>query len=257
MNIQRVLDSIYLIPVILDHLEAPTLNTERILVQNGIHPREIEELRKIQHLLDYHWSVVRNNFAPNYSYLRQGLKEYFDEYLSDVFKKLKFTDGKYTMLDYGCGMGYYGKQFAKDNPMSEITLMDKDFSNEAYTFINDERFNINLIKDDFEANPNWFMNRNLLGYFDVILMSELLHCKDEVMCKYLISSCCSMLSKGSSLIVIENQDLCMEYRITKLKGSPRPVIDMMTMDRLTKFMPLRIKHILNINQHYIYLYEKI
>lgn len=253
MNIQRVLDSIYIIPVILDHLDHPTKNTEAILLANDINPvDDMKELSKLKDLLWYHKHVIQTGYQPDYALLRSGLKEYFDTYLTDVFKRLNLVGMYGRMLDYGCGNGYYGHQYLKDNPESLVYLMDREIPDSVVK----NHANIIPIEDDFEAHPSWFMDKNLKN-LDVILMSELLHCKTNAICKYLISSCCTLLKTGGNLIVIENQDPCMEYRISKIKGEPYPVIDMMTMDRFTMWFPLKIRNIISINQHFIYLYEKV
>lgn len=246
MNIKQLTDSIYLIPILLEHFEKPTVITKSLLREYGINDQRVEEFRRVKSLLQYHANIVQDGWKPNYNLLREGLKEYFRLYLSQVFNLINLTNmPKGTALDYGCGSGQIGKQFEKDNPSFDVYFLDKDNPN----------WMANLLEVDFEQKPDW--HNLFVNFFDVVIMSELLHCKGLEVREYLINSAHKILKPGGKFIVIENVDYAMAYRINKIKGfSKANVITPFGLMNLTidKFT---IKTKTNIFQHQIYVYEKI
>lgn len=249
MNINKVLDSIYLIPAILDHLDHPTQNTKSILVNNGVaNESDLETLSKLRHLLEYHLHIIQNKYSPNYELLRDGLVEYFNQYLSDVFLELGFEDKQLYMMDYCCGAGQYGKQFKELNPDSFIHFVDK--------VINPELFKTGSCSAiNFETNPNWHKPFN--DSADVILLSEILHCKNRKWQNYLIHSSHKILKDKGQLIIIENIDHCMEFRIKKLKSDNS--IKLLSEHDIYNLTCSSFKFLKKIDKqrHNIYLHEKI
>lgn len=241
----QVLDSIYLIPVILDHLEEPTVTTTMILQQNSITVYDLEEFKKIKSMLQYHVHAVQNNYAGNYPLLQKGLAEYYDSYLSQMFENIGIAHKRWVILDYGCGSGIVGEQFLSDNPNSSVFFMDK----EDYT----NGIGLNK-KVDFEKEPGWYVD--YYAHFDAIIMSELLHCKKKEGQEYLIRSSYEMLKPGGILIIVENVDYCMAYRISKIKHEEHDIVDLEQIDALTKKM-FRIEQIKQIQRHKIYELKKI
>lgn len=247
MSVNNILDSIYTIPVILDHMDYPTNTTEKILSRLGIDNGDIEELRNIRSLLEYHLKFIEGK--ADYTLLRKGLSEYFNTYLSGMFDRLGLTDKTGTFLDYCCGQGQYAEQWIKDNPKSTVMLVDK---------VNETMFTSPVfLQKDFEKDPDWY--KNFKNSFDYVLLAEILHCKDDQWQYYLVKSSQAMLKRGGKLIVVENVDYPMAYRISKVKGQEYNVVDihkihdMFHYDQTWKTGNKR----LCINQHHIYVYEKI
>ncbi|HYD90366.1 MAG TPA: class I SAM-dependent methyltransferase [Flavobacterium sp.] len=245
MNFKQLADSIYLIPVLLDHFSKPTDITTAILKEYDINERKVEEFRKVKSLLTYHLNTVRN-WQPDYPLLRQGLSEYFDAYMKHTFKNIGFTNKEWEVLDYGCGSGKYGLQFHELNPQSHVYFLDRD---------HDQGYLVNYIRCDFEKQPMWYMG--YLKRFDCVIMSELLHCKDFVTQQYLITSAYEILAPKGKLVVIENADYCMAYRIARLKDNTNINIvhaDLLKTLTFDFFNQIDQTQVLN---HNIVVYEKI
>jgi SAM-dependent methyltransferase len=244
MDLHQILDSIYIIPVLLEHLEKPTFTTTKVLRTNDITPQQIEECRKIKDLLLYHYKVIATGFQPNYIQLRQGLKQYYNEYLSGMFKRLDLVDKDYNVLDYGCGSGQVLKQFLRDNPLSAGIGVDKD--PQVFT---------GFRQKDFEAEPDWYYD--YLEYFNLVILSEVLHCKDLKTQQYLIASSDVMLKQKGILIIVENVDYCMEYRISKIKQDNFHVLNEFHIKELMEGTGFKMHNMITINRHNIYEFHKI
>lgn len=245
MTINQLLDSIYLIPALLDHLDNPTDNTHQILQNNGINNDLVIQAGDIRHLLEYHKWIVQNNFRPNYTLLREGLAEYFEHYQSNLFKDFDIVGKAWMFLDYGCGEGRKTKQFLIDNPESSAVMVDK---------VNDHNQK-NMLEVDFEKNPYWF--QGYIDMFDLILLSEVLHCKKPIIQEYLLISSLKMLKTGGKLLIVENVDHCMEYRISKIKGQAMPLVTVQAVFSLMKPLGVTLSDIKYNQNHISYLYEKI
>lgn len=244
-----ILDSIYYIPVILEHLEKPTEQTEQLILKMGIGPGEIEDLHNIRGLLEYHLSIVRNDFKESdYALLLKGLKQYFDYYLSGIWQTLGITDEKAEMLDYGCGLGYYSKAFLLANP-------------DATSYVLDRKINFPLalrmrpLEIDFEAEPFWYAT--YIDSMDIVLLSEVLHCKQATGQEYLIRSSYEMLRDDSRLIIVEPVDEFMAYRISKLKGEPHQILESHHIGMLVSPYNIELIDQTTIMKHEIYVYQKI
>lgn len=248
MTRQQILDSIYIIPVILDHLDEPSENTKKILQENEITDELLQEMSLVKHLLQYHYGIVKNNYYGHYPTLRKGLSEYFDQYLSAIWDKIGLMDKELLLLDYGCGYGQYSRKFLEVNPRSEVMLVDKEMIGIENSLLTRQ------LCVDWEKDREWF--KGFIDTFNVVLLSEVLHCKTLVQQDYLIDTSHLMLKEEGLLIINENLDHCMEYRITKIKSYPSPVINYNRIKLLTE-NKFDLKNFVNINQHYIYVYEKI
>ena len=249
MTTKELLDSVYLIPAILDHMKQPTKESAYLLANNGIGKSHLEEARKIEMLLRYHLKMVKEDFVPDYPALRIGLQQYFDLYLKDIWQKIEMVDKPWRLLDYGAGSGQYSDQFLADNMVGEVMMIDKEQSRP------------DIVQIDFEQQPGWYAEYG--QQFDVVLLAEVLHCKDEKMQNYLIQSSRIMLKDNGFLVVVENIDYAMAYRISKIKGTPYPVLDekymIGLMEQYTQLGGgnLIIRKQERIQQHIIYVYEKI
>ncbi len=263
--IRETLDSIYLIPMLLDYLDEPSDTTGKHLIDKGFLPPDIEELRSIRHLLEYHHLMIKHSFKENYQLLRKGLDEYYTRYLSKIFQLIDLVNTRYTMLDYGCGSGIYGLQFLQNNPQGEVYFLDRQVP-----FSNGFDRRRHFIITDFEENPNWW-NQGYKGNgggqlykdgfvdkFNMVLLSELLHCKDEVGRRYLIMSSWQVLQKGGLLVIHENYDLCMLYRMQKIKNKDLSLISLCEIDHLINTLGgFQLKSVTPNNSHNIFIYEKI
>lgn len=248
MNFKQLSDSIYLIPVLLDHFKKPTKLTATVLSKVfELSEKDIQELRKVDKLLQYHMKTIQA-WQPDYPLLRQGLTQYFNLYLRKIFQKIELVNNKWSVLDYGCGSGQIGLQFKEDNPLSQVLFLDREINSNIKT--ND----LLIYKEiDFERTPNWY--KTFTTAFDCVIMSELLHCKTAKGQQYLVRSSYDVLKPKGAFIVIENIDYCMAYRIHKLKKEKVDVVTPLELQKLVlgKF---RLKKHTNIHQHQIYVYEK-
>lgn len=266
-KLKSVLDSVYLVPVLIEHLiTGGNDTTNKILHDACINNDEVKEFAGIVELLKYHASMPERSFIPDYPQLRKGLTQYFYQYLSTIWKQLGMTDMNVNMLDYCCGSGVYGEQFLRDNIASKVTWVDKSLNmtddfmllNKIGSFPGYE----DAIAIDFEREPNWFYDMfGMREPFNVILLSEILHCKNDEGRKYLIDSSYRMLKKTGLLVINENVDWCMQFRINKLKReniervmTPADVESLMSTEFPFQFQK---KKQLSIQNHNIIVYEKI
>lgn len=241
-NIQKILDSIYLIPILIDHIKQPTSNTTKFLATQGIDAQDVENCKQLLPLLEYHQFAVQNSFKPNYPLLRDGLEVYFQKYLSDFIRLIGLVNRRDNVLDYGCGMGQIGRKIKELNPDANVLMVDR------------EKFADDIMPVDFEADPSWYTP--LEDSMDYIILSEVLHCKDIKGQEYLIKSSHKMLKSLGVLVIIENVDYAMAYRISKIKGKEFNVVDDAQIKYLTDYY-FRKLHTFNINRHNIYLYAKV
>lgn len=246
MQLKNILDSIYVIPVILDHMDNPRTITKEVLQSMGINEEDIEALRSIKSLLQYHKHIISSDFKPDYPLLRKGLTEYFDRNLKYMFKNSYMTDLNMYVLDYGCGSGQVSKQFLEDNPGSSVMLVDKY-----------ESPGLPIVKIDFEADQNWYQKLHLQKTFDMVILSEVLHCKSPIFQDYLIRSSLNMLKPHGKLFIVENIDPCMAYRISKLKQGEYKALHPEDIESLVSEHNTRRLTITSLQRHIIYIYEKI
>jgi len=117
MENNKVINSIYLIPALLEALEG---NKEQHILDilKEFEIDNIEEYRGLNSLLKYHYKIIKNDFNGEdlYPLLRKGLNEYYDKYLNDFWKIINIQNTNKKLLDYGCGTGCYSRSFKKDNP---------------------------------------------------------------------------------------------------------------------------------------------
>lgn len=248
MTTKQILDSLYVVPALLDIMDKPTAEAARVLGHNGIGKAKLEEMRKLRPLLEYHLMILQDGFkesAFGYPKLRDGLKAYFDQYLSKIWFELGIRDTTKRLLDYGAGVGQYSDQFLADNMSGDVVMIDKEKTRPDITQIN------------FEEDSSWYSNENYFEQFDLVLLAEVLHCKDLKMQKYLIQSGRLCLKPKGHLIIVENVDYAMAYRISKIKNEQRPVLDEKDIQKLMDGERFEFISQIQIEQHKIYRYEKI
>jgi len=238
MENNKVINSIYLIPALLEALEG---NKEQHILDilKEFEIDNIEEYRGLNSLLKYHYKIIKNDFNGEdlYPLLRKGLNEYYDKYLNDFWKIINIQNTNKKLLDYGCGTGCYSRSFKKDNPKGSYILIDKSLG------------------IDFENNPNWYINDHIEKY-DLILLSEILHCKDYETQNYLINSSLDMLKTGGQIIINENEDPFMDWRLNKLTKKGEVLNKKYILDFMNR-SALKLSQINKINYHNIFVYDKI
>lgn len=231
----------YLVPALLKKLEGNNdLMLDDILREFNID--NVEEYRPLKSLLKYHDTIIKNNFYSSdetYKLLRMGLTEYFDEFLSQFWQQIGFTGltDKF-LLDYGCGSGVYSDAYEKANPLSTSFRVDKCISE----------------KLDFIKYPEWYKNNTLP--FSTVLLSEILHCKDLEWQKYLIESSLEMLPKGGQIIINENVDPFMNWRLKEMTVHGQ-LLDQEYIINLLAPYPVKLTRLSVINYHNIFIYDKI
>lgn len=238
--LNTLINDAYKLFVLLDHWKNPTAATTAML--EGL---DTNDLYKYKSLIEYHVSFLSNG-QENYPLLRKGLDEYFDKDLSDIFKLISLTGRVLFMLDYGAGNGKYSDQFLYDNPASVVMAIDRQ---PVFDKPSRSKQHLNV---DFEKEPDWWYPYQ--DQLDVVFMSELLHCKDVRTQEYLIHSSRMLLKKcGGLLIINENNDLAMQWRIGKLKST------FLSLPDVAKLCAKGFKliNLQKINLHTISVYEKI
>lgn len=246
-KINQNVNSSYLIPVLLKVLNGSN-DSELwdMLKEFDITPKNINQYNDIKHLLEYHYRFIGNHFYKDhvikdksfmYDLLRDGLNEYYHAFLKDFWPTIGITDKAYNLLDYGCGDGQYSFHFKYHNPQGSFRLIDKALG-------------IDFIKD-----PEWYKKDNYPYKYDVILLSEILHCKGEKWQDYLINSSIDLLKPNGCIIINENIDPFMNYRLKNLTDFGG-VLDedniAEIVNRAKKPLKLWSKH--EINYHKIYKY---
>ena len=158
-------------------------------------------------LIDYYISLKDDffNFSIHddykidnnqYNLLREGLEGYHKYYNSNLFEYLDLVNKEWNVLDYGGGTGQYLLDFIKYNPRSKGLLIDRNK-------IDKEEFEDKILSKaiDFEADLHWYEQHE--EKFNLIILSEVLHCKGKLMQEYIIDSCWTMLKPNGFLLINE------------------------------------------------------
>lgn len=200
----------------------------------GLSKKDVENIRKFSNFMTYNLQFARYGVG-DYNDLRAGLQENFNVYLKDIFKKIKVTNRTGNFLDFGAGSGIYSRFFKLSNPKSKIFKLDRHSG----------------MKIDFEQNPAWYID--YIEKFDTVLLSEILHCKGPAGRRNIIHSIYKVLKPGGLVIVNENEDIFMKYRLSKVsKGKMLSIAEIHSLMAGFKFIR-KVK----IHNHNVMLYEKI
>jgi len=235
--------------------------------------KEGQEIVKLKSLLEYQIKMIpyhlKDNFytklsikSSEYELLRNGLGEYFDVYLKDIFKELKYRRLYWDVLDYGGGDACYSKSFLKENPHSNSLIVDRILNFK-------EKDNLKFLKNDFEENKEWFLTHK--NKYNLIILSELLHCKNKEWRSYLIDSCFYMLKQGGRLLICEKSPtLFFQWRMDIFTHGGE-CIDRSEIERLISYhndnfqdykhhdnfkSKFTFKNILKKESHYLMEYQK-
>ena len=141
-------------------------------------------------------------------------------------------------MDYGCGKGSYSNSYIDRNPNGKTYMVDRNIGDNI----------------DFEKSPNWYIDKK--NTFDIVLLSEILHCKNVDGQKYLLDSSDYVLKSKGLLRINENVDPFMDWRLNRLTDKGK-LLDESYIVQLMFNYNFKLKNINSINYHKIYTYEKI
>lgn len=217
-NIYNLLNTLWVLPAILVGINNKVWNNNstrskpikdiwkeyNLLDKYGL-TKEGKQIIKLKELIEYLIRIVpyhiKDDFtkqtkinSDEYVLLRKGLGEYFKLYLYDIFDLLNYKNKKWNILDYAGGNAQYSKEFLKSNPLSNALIVDrtKNFK---------EKYNLKFEKINFEENEQWWTQYK--NKFNLIILSEILHCKNKYYQDYLIKSSVNMLKNKGSLVICE------------------------------------------------------
>jgi hypothetical protein len=222
------------------------LNNHGNLTAKGEKIIRIESLiRYIIKMVPYHANDDLKSFnqisKSEYFLLRQGLGEYFLIYQSKLFTKLGYLNKEWRVLDYAGGAGKYSKNFLEHNPKSHCTVIDREKQYKKELQI--------LFKEiDFEKNPLWYQNHH--QKYNLIILSEILHCKNRETREYIIKSAYTLLDKEGEILIIEKTPTpYFQWRMDMFTHNGK-CIEWMEIKKLSKIYNLKIKKTINLNSHY-------
>lgn len=247
IDIEKMLRLPYVLPIILAHLEKQEEWHYYFFRELGISAFDLRQFKKVESLVKYHVKSAEEN--GDYGLLRQGLAEYFREYLTGIWQMVSLVDTDKSLLDYGCGAGEYSRQWLLDNPRGSAVLVDKAPYYGKELFKGAEYKQVDFLKD-----KGWFSQ--FFWQFDVVLLAEVLHCKEDADREYLWKSARLMLKTGGSMVIIENVDWAMQLRLSRNGGGGQVLTPEMIKAMIpSEYFILRSIH--KINSHYIYRYDKL
>lgn len=172
-------------------------------------------------LLEYEFSMMQQqldgNFTTNpakYEKLRVGLDNYAVAFLPDmrrwVTQQVALDGG--LMFDFCGGSGGYLHEFLRTWPQANGWLFDKA---PGVLQPADVAMQMGVKQGDAMGDDQFF--RNHAGAYDVVLMSEILHCKGAAERNFLLRRAKSLLKPTGVLLVIEQYpNLRLEWRMTDM-----------------------------------------
>lgn len=217
-------------------------------------------------LLEYEFSMMEQQLngslvtdPAKYAALRDGLAEYSKRYLPDVFGWLNtlmqnhITEwgpelnmgSKLKVMDYCGGKGQYLKHIMEKFSCVEGHLVDKR-ANEADIPRHARRHPFDVMTPNFQESvvDGW------QGEFDLIIMSECLHCVDEEGRKKMIAHAYNLLRLGGTLVILEQfPNMRLDWRLFDLSHGG----GVMTMDQVAyevQYLPLKPTNTIEAISHY-------
>ena len=140
-----------------------------------------------------------------YDMLRAGLGDFTRQYSKAMILKLIHRMPRQArILDYCGGNGTYLQMlYETDKTIDHGVLMDRDPGASSKI---DPDYNPYLVKADFKADPDWWVDVRDNG-FDIVMLNEVLHCQgtESGNFEYLLESSFDLLAVGGSLIIGERQ----------------------------------------------------
>lgn len=172
-------------------------------------------------LLEYEFSMMQQQLDGNhktdptkYAQLRTGLDNYAVAFLSDmrrwVTQQVAF-DGA-LMFDFCGGNGGYLHEFLRAWPQANGMLFDKA---PGGVHPSDVVLQMGIKQGDAMGDDRFFLDQ--AGAYDVVLMSEILHCKGPTERNFLLRRAKSLLKPTGVLLIIEQYpNLRLEWRMTDM-----------------------------------------
>lgn len=172
-------------------------------------------------LLEYEFSMMQQQLDGNlktdpvkYTRLRQGLDNYAVAFLPDmrrwVTQQVGLDGAK--MFDFCGGTGGYLHEFLRAWPQANGMLFDKM---PGVIHPSDVAMQMGVKQGDAMGDDRWFLDQ--IGAYDVVLMSEILHCKGPTERNFLLRRAKSLLKPNGVLLVIEQYpNLRLEWRMTDM-----------------------------------------
>lgn len=171
-----------------------------------------------QGLLEYEFSMMKQQLDSNfttdpamYQQLRGGLEHYARAFLPDmhdwITQQVAF-DGA-LFFDFCGGDGGYLHSFLKTWPQAQGMLFDRE---PGMRGSHDVVSRTGIKAGDAFGDDQFF--RNHAGAYDVVLMSEILHCKGPEDRQFLLQRAKSLLKPTGVLLVVEQYpNLRLEWRM--------------------------------------------
>lgn len=175
-------------------------------------------------LLEYEYSMIQQQLDSNfktdpakYRALRKGLENYAGAFLPEMVDWVSRggdapMDVKPLMFDFCGGNGGYLRAFLRFNPDAAGMLFDRDPGvGELGGVLN----RMGIYSGDAMGSSVWFASQ--AGAYDVVLMSEILHCKGKEERLFMLRRAKSLLKPGGSILVVEQfPGLRMEWRMNDM-----------------------------------------
>ena len=218
MTIEDLLDAPYIMELLKEHWANEDMGREDPLVlkclEGQIPIDTIHKAGQLKSLFRYHSNFVRD-YSPDYAMLRTGLHEYYKVNFKDRFwQRLKIENESLSLLDLGCGQGYYSLDFLASNPESRATLLDRCGVLRVLQPIVDKYSRLSTIETDWDKDHTWCKGRK--EKFDLVLMSEILHQKTPAQRDRLVKIAKSVCTPGGRIVVHETDDPLLTYRLRLL-----------------------------------------
>ncbi len=172
-------------------------------------------------LLEYEFSMMQQQLDGNhktdpakYAQLRTGLDNYAVAFLSDMRRwatqQVAFDGG--LMFDFCGGNGGYLHEFLRAWPQANGMLFDKA---PGGVHPSDVVLQMGIKQGDAMGDDRFFLDQ--AGAYDVVLMSEILHCKGPTERNFLLRRAKSLLKPTGVLLIIEQYpNLRLEWRMTDM-----------------------------------------
>lgn len=172
-------------------------------------------------LLEYEFSMMQQQLGGNhktdpakYEQLRKGLDNYAVAFLPDmrrwVTQQVAF-DGA-LMFDFCGGNGGYLHEFLRAWPQANGMLFDKA---PGLVHPGDVALQMGVKQGDAMGDDRFFLDQ--VGAYDVVLLSEILHCKGPTERNFLLRRAKSLLKPTGVLLIIEQYpNLRLEWRMTDM-----------------------------------------
>lgn len=170
-------------------------------------------------LLEYEFGMMQQQLDGNhktdpakYKALRGGLEAYTTNFMQDIVKWVNDSNASQqpvTFFDFCGGNGGYLRSFLEANPGSQGMLFDRAPGIQKL----DATLNrMAIMAGDAFGEDQWFASQ--AGGYDIVLLSEILHCKGGADRQLLLLRAKSLLKPDGVILVVEQYPtLRLEWRM--------------------------------------------